>query len=98
MKSVTRGGLKVKERTVLCVCFSRALEMLQEINKSVNRRSSHSNLALINLVKTNLSVKYSLTGQLASTDIIVDGFYDTGKVCAPLQVMFCGNHLNQYLI
>lgn len=64
----------------LFVCF-RALEMLQEINQSVNRRSSFSKLAMISLLNSNLSVKYSLTGHLAAADIITDGFYDAGKVC-----------------
>lgn len=62
------------------VCL-RALEMLQEINQSVNRRSNYSKLAMISLLNANLSVKYSLTGRLASTDIISAGFYDAGKVC-----------------
>lgn len=64
----------------MLVCL-RALEMLQEINQSVNRRSRFSELAMISLLNSNLSLKYSLTGCLASTDIITDGFYDVGKVC-----------------
>lgn len=36
---------------------------------------------MISLLNSNLAVKYSLTGHLASTDIISDGFYDAGKVC-----------------
>lgn len=63
----------------LRVCF-RGLEMLQEINQSENRRSSFSKLAMISLLNSNMSVKYSLTGHLTSTDIISDGFYDVGKV------------------
>lgn len=59
--------------------------MLQEINQSVNRKSSYSKLAMTSLLNSNLSVKYSLTGHLASTDVIIDGFYDAGKVCALLQ-------------
>lgn len=59
----------------------RALEILQEINQSANRRSSFSKMAMVSLLNHNLPVKYSLTGQLASTDIINDGFYDAGKVC-----------------
>lgn len=68
------------------VCL-RALEMLQEINQSVNRRSRFSKLAMISLLNSNLSVKYSLTGHLASTDIISDGFYDAGKVCVSVCVL-----------
>ncbi|XP_028290320.1 armadillo repeat-containing protein 3 isoform X2 [Gouania willdenowi] len=56
-----------------------ALELLEEINLSVNRRNKFSKLATTALLKSNLSVKYSLTGHLASTDIITHGFYDAGK-------------------
>nr|XP_046226726.1 armadillo repeat-containing protein 3 isoform X2 [Scatophagus argus] len=70
------------EATTAEMCKYGALEMLQEINESVNRKSSFSGLAMINLLNYNVSIKYSLTGHLASTDIIRDGFYDAGKVCA----------------
>lgn len=62
------------------VCLS-ALERLQPINQSATRGSSFSRLARISLLNSNLSVKYSLTGHLAVTDLISDGFYDAGKVC-----------------
>ncbi|XP_049912513.1 armadillo repeat-containing protein 3 isoform X2 [Epinephelus moara] len=65
--------------TAVEMCKFGALEMLQEINQSVNRRSTFSKLAMISLLNSNLSVKYSLTGHLAATDIITDGFYDAGK-------------------
>ncbi|KAM8823750.1 armadillo repeat-containing protein 3 isoform 2-T2 [Spinachia spinachia] len=61
------------------MCKFGALEMLQQINQSATQRSSFSRLAMISLLNSNLSVKYSLTGHLASTDIISDGFYDVGK-------------------
>ncbi|KAF3836015.1 hypothetical protein F7725_028573 [Dissostichus mawsoni] len=64
------------------MCTFGALEMLQEINQSVNRRSRFSELAMISLLNSNLSAKYSLTSHLASTDLICDGFYDAGKVCS----------------
>ncbi|KAG7236989.1 hypothetical protein INR49_032920 [Caranx melampygus] len=73
--------------TQLVVPATQALEMLQEINQSVNRRSSFSKMAMISLLNHNLPVKYSLTGQLASTDIISDGFYDAGKVPAGQRVL-----------
>ncbi len=83
------------------VCL-RALEMLQEINQSVNRRSRFSKLAMISLLNSNLSVKYSLTGHLASTDIISDGFYDAGKVCVSvcvlLKFMWNRHHLKEHKI
>uniref|UniRef100_A0A674PD73 Armadillo repeat containing 3 n=1 Tax=Takifugu rubripes TaxID=31033 RepID=A0A674PD73_TAKRU len=58
-----------------------AMEMLQDINQSQNRRSRFSKMALITLLNFNLPVKYALMGHLASTDKITDGFYDVGKVC-----------------
>ncbi|XP_008299591.1 armadillo repeat-containing protein 3 [Stegastes partitus] len=61
------------------MCKFGALEILQEISQSVNRRSSFTKLAMTSLLNSNLSVKYSLTGHLTSTDIITDGFYDAGK-------------------
>uniref|UniRef100_A0A8D3DIV4 Armadillo repeat containing 3 n=1 Tax=Scophthalmus maximus TaxID=52904 RepID=A0A8D3DIV4_SCOMX len=67
------------------MCKFGALELLREINQSANRRSSFSELAMISLLNSNLSVKYSLTGHLAFTDIVSDGFYDAGQVRAPLQ-------------
>uniref|UniRef100_A0A7N6AKN1 Armadillo repeat containing 3 n=1 Tax=Anabas testudineus TaxID=64144 RepID=A0A7N6AKN1_ANATE len=68
-----------EESAAVEMCKHGALEILQEINQSVNRKSSYSELAMISLLNCNLSVKYSLTGHLASTDVIVDGFYDAGK-------------------
>uniref|UniRef100_A0A7N6AGX4 Armadillo repeat containing 3 n=1 Tax=Anabas testudineus TaxID=64144 RepID=A0A7N6AGX4_ANATE len=73
-----------EESAAVEMCKHGALEILQEINQSVNRKSSYSELAMISLLNCNLSVKYSLTGHLASTDVIVDGFYDAGKVCGLL--------------
>ncbi|XP_038582320.1 armadillo repeat-containing protein 3 isoform X1 [Micropterus salmoides] len=70
----------IDEPTAVEMCKYGALEMLQEINQSVNRKSSFSKLAMISLLNSNLSVKYSLTDHLASTDIISNGFYDAGKV------------------
>ncbi|XP_068565875.1 armadillo repeat-containing protein 3 isoform X2 [Cebidichthys violaceus] len=69
------------------MCKFGALEMLQQINQSVTRRSSFSRLAMISLLNSNLSVKYSLTGHLASTDVISEGFYDAGKVPAGQRVL-----------
>ncbi|XP_066534229.1 armadillo repeat-containing protein 3 isoform X2 [Hoplias malabaricus] len=68
------------EPTTTEVCKLGALEILQEINSSVNRRSKFSQEALKKLLESNLSVKYSLTGCLSHTDIITDGFYDPGQV------------------
>nr|XP_020465301.1 armadillo repeat-containing protein 3 isoform X1 [Monopterus albus] len=73
--------------TVVEMCKLGALEILQEINQSVNLRSSFSELAMGSLLNSNLSVKYSLTGHLASTDIISDGFYDTGKAHAGQRIL-----------
>lgn len=61
---------------------SRALEMLQDINQLPTRRTRFSRTAMITLLNFNLPVKFGLMGHLASTDMISDGFYDVGKVCA----------------
>lgn len=42
---------------------------------------------MISLLNSNVSVKYSLTGHLAATDVIGDGFYDAGKVPAAQRVL-----------
>lgn len=60
--------------------YYRALEILQEINCSLTRKNKFSGVALEKLLNSNLSVKYSLTGHLLSTDITTDGFYDPGQV------------------
>uniref|UniRef100_UPI0037E769F6 armadillo repeat-containing protein 3 n=1 Tax=Semicossyphus pulcher TaxID=241346 RepID=UPI0037E769F6 len=73
--------------TAVEMCKFGALETLQEINQSVNRRSAFSEMAMISLLNSNLSVKYSLTGHLASTEIIDDGFYDAGKACAGQRIL-----------
>lgn len=62
------------------VCY-RALEILQDITQSITRRSKFTEFALISVLKYNVSVKYSLLGYLATTDVITFGFYDAGKVC-----------------
>ncbi|XP_058479400.1 armadillo repeat-containing protein 3 isoform X1 [Solea solea] len=79
------------------MCRYGALEMLQEINMSVNRRSNFSETAMKSLLDSNLSVKYSLTGQLASTNIISDGFYDAGKGRAGQRVLTLEEFANQPL-
>ncbi|XP_036377934.1 armadillo repeat-containing protein 3 [Megalops cyprinoides] len=68
------------EPTATEICRLGALEILKEINSSVNRRNKFSEAAFQRLLDSNLSVKYSLTGHLSSTNITVDGFYDPGQV------------------
>ncbi|XP_041923344.1 armadillo repeat-containing protein 3 [Alosa sapidissima] len=63
-----------------------ALEVLQEINSSTNRRNRFSDIALQRLLDNNLSAKYSLTGHLSATDVIADGFYDPGQTRAGQKV------------
>ncbi|KAG5851068.1 hypothetical protein ANANG_G00089090 [Anguilla anguilla] len=75
------------EPTAIEMCRLEALETLQEINSSPNRRSKFSEAALQRLLDSNLSVKYSLTGHLSSTNITVDGFYDPGKARAGQRVL-----------
>ncbi|KAM3860418.1 armadillo repeat-containing protein 3 [Diretmus argenteus] len=66
--------------TAVEMCKLGALELLQEINQSANRGSRFSELAMVRLLDSNLSIKYSLIGYLSSTDITTDGFYDAGQV------------------
>ncbi|KAM6976412.1 armadillo repeat-containing protein 3 [Aplochiton taeniatus] len=66
------------EPTAVEMCRLGALELLQEINSSVNRRNKFSETAFQRLLDFNLSFKYSLTGRLSSIDITTDGFYDSG--------------------
>uniref|UniRef100_A0A8K9UMK1 Armadillo repeat containing 3 n=1 Tax=Oncorhynchus mykiss TaxID=8022 RepID=A0A8K9UMK1_ONCMY len=68
------------EPTAVELCKLGALDLLQEINSSANRRNKFSEIALQRLLDSNLSLKYSLTNTLAPTDITVDGFYDPGQV------------------
>uniref|UniRef100_W5LNM7 Armadillo repeat containing 3 n=1 Tax=Astyanax mexicanus TaxID=7994 RepID=W5LNM7_ASTMX len=67
------------EPTATEMCKLGALEILQEINCSLNRRSKFSEVALQRLLDSNPSIKYSLTGWLSHTDITADGFYDPGQ-------------------
>ncbi|XP_004065544.1 armadillo repeat-containing protein 3 [Oryzias latipes] len=61
------------------MCRLGALEILQEMICPESGRNALGGLALNSLLKSNLSVKYSLMGHLASSDIITCGFYDAGK-------------------
>ncbi|XP_005803393.1 armadillo repeat-containing protein 3 [Xiphophorus maculatus] len=63
------------------MCRLGALEILQEINQSANRRSSFSELAMTSLLNSNLPVKYNRTRRLSANDIITSGFYDAGQAC-----------------
>ncbi|XP_018616416.1 armadillo repeat-containing protein 3 [Scleropages formosus] len=68
------------ELTATEMCKLGALEILQDINLSTNRRNKFSQAAFQQLLDSNLSVKYSLTGYLSCTNITKDGFYDPGQV------------------
>uniref|UniRef100_A0A3P9JNM8 Armadillo repeat containing 3 n=1 Tax=Oryzias latipes TaxID=8090 RepID=A0A3P9JNM8_ORYLA len=61
------------------MCRLGALEILQDMIRPESGRNALGGLALNSLLKSNLSVKYSLMGHLASSDIITCGFYDAGK-------------------
>nr|XP_057916785.1 armadillo repeat-containing protein 3-like [Doryrhamphus excisus] len=67
------------EPTAVAMCKFGALEMLHEINQSENSKTKFSEFALNSLIQASLSLKYGLTGYLASTDVITDGFFDAGK-------------------
>ncbi|KAK9396237.1 ARMC3: Armadillo repeat containing 3, partial [Crotalus adamanteus] len=57
-----------------------ALDILDEINLSIGRKNNFSEAALEKILDHNLPQKYSQMGFLASTNIILDGFYDYGQV------------------
>ncbi|XP_029611124.1 armadillo repeat-containing protein 3 isoform X1 [Salmo trutta] len=75
------------EPTAVEMCKLGALDLLQEINSSANRRNKFSEIALQRLLDSNLSLKYSLTNTLAPTDITMDGFYDPGKARSGQRVL-----------
>ena len=57
-----------------------ALNVLEELSGSSTRGSVSCNAALAQLLSSNLSAKYRLTGRLDSTDVLTHGFYDMGPV------------------
>ncbi|XP_021096097.1 armadillo repeat-containing protein 3 isoform X4 [Heterocephalus glaber] len=57
-----------------------ALDILEEISLSVRRKNKFSEAAYNKLLNHNLSLKYSQTGYLSSSNIISDGFYDYGRI------------------
>ncbi|XP_077010194.1 armadillo repeat-containing protein 3 isoform X6 [Tamandua tetradactyla] len=59
---------------------AKALDILEEINLSVSRKNKYSEIAYNKLLNNNLSLKYSQTGYLSSSNIITDGFYDYGRI------------------
>ncbi|XP_058388548.1 armadillo repeat-containing protein 3 [Diceros bicornis minor] len=62
------------------LCRLGALDILQEINLSVSRKNKFSEAAYNKLLNNHLSLKYSQTGYLSSSNIISDGFYDYGRI------------------
>ncbi|XP_060228364.1 armadillo repeat-containing protein 3 isoform X2 [Meriones unguiculatus] len=62
------------------LCRLGALDILEEINLSVSRKNKFSEAAYNKLLNNNLSLKYSQTGYLSSSNIISDGFYDYGRI------------------
>ncbi|XP_058153838.1 armadillo repeat-containing protein 3 isoform X2 [Dasypus novemcinctus] len=62
------------------LCRLGALDILEEINLSVSRKNKYSEAAYNKLLNNNLSLKYSQTGYLSSSNIITDGFYDYGRI------------------
>ncbi|KAL0627528.1 Armadillo repeat-containing protein 3 [Plecturocebus cupreus] len=58
----------------------KALDILEEVNLSGSRKNKFSEAAYNKLLNNNLSLKYSQTGYLSSSNIINDGFYDYGRL------------------
>ncbi|KAK1172066.1 armadillo repeat-containing protein 3 isoform X1 [Acipenser oxyrinchus oxyrinchus] len=68
------------EPTAIEMCRLGALNILQEIHLSTSRKNNFSEAALQRLFDSNLSIKYSFTGCLSSSNKITDGFYDYCQV------------------
>ncbi|XP_035297368.1 armadillo repeat-containing protein 3 isoform X1 [Cricetulus griseus] len=68
------------EVTAVELCKLGALDILGEINLSVSRKNKFSEAAYNKLLNNNLSLKYSQTGYLSSSNLISDGFYDCGRI------------------
>ncbi|XP_019316093.2 armadillo repeat-containing protein 3 isoform X4 [Panthera pardus] len=68
------------ELTAVELCKLGALDILEEVNLSASRKNKFSEAAYNKLLNNNLSLKYSLTGYLSSSNIISDGFYDYGRI------------------
>lgn len=66
--------------------FDSALEILREISLSNTRQSGFAKAATECLLDSNLPAKYAITGRLAPSNIIQDGFYDSGQVCMSREV------------
>ncbi|XP_013923003.1 PREDICTED: armadillo repeat-containing protein 3 isoform X2 [Thamnophis sirtalis] len=77
-----------------------ALDILDEINLSIGRKNNFSEAALEKILDHNLPQKYSQMGFLASTNIILDGFYDYGQVKPGEKLLsleeLCGQELNDH--
>nr|XP_031532249.1 armadillo repeat-containing protein 3 [Vicugna pacos] len=68
------------EPTATELCRLGALNILEEIDLSVSRKNKFSEVAYNKLLNHHLSLKYSKTGYLSSSNIISDGFYDYGRI------------------
>ncbi|XP_033065014.1 armadillo repeat-containing protein 3 isoform X3 [Trachypithecus francoisi] len=68
------------ELTANELCRLGALDILEEVNLSGTRKNKFSEAAYNKLLNNNLSLKYSQTGYLSSSNILNDGFYDYGRI------------------
>ncbi|XP_022325530.2 armadillo repeat-containing protein 3-like isoform X1 [Crassostrea virginica] len=88
----------VDEPTAIEICKLGGMDLLQEIQVSGTRKNPFAEVALERLLDANLSAKYSLTGQLSSTNLIEDGFYDAGQIRPNTKFMsiedYCKQELN----
>ncbi|XP_061165179.1 armadillo repeat-containing protein 3-like isoform X5 [Saccostrea echinata] len=88
----------VDEPTAIEICKLGGMDLLQEIQVSGTRKNPFAEVALERLLDANLSAKYALTGQLSSTNLIEDGFYDAGQIRPNTKFMsiedYCKQELN----
>lgn len=84
----TQYSMACIKRVMLFAFIDRALDILEEVNLSGTRRNKFSEAAYNKLLNNNLSLKYSQTGYLSSSNIINDGFYDYGRVSDSTYLQF----------
>ncbi|XP_048777085.1 armadillo repeat-containing protein 3-like isoform X6 [Ostrea edulis] len=87
----------VDEPTAIEICKLGGMDLLQEIQVSGTRKNPFAEVALERLLDANLSAKYALTGQLSSTNVIEDGFYDAGQIRPNTKFMSIEDYCKQQL-
>ncbi|CAH1777612.1 unnamed protein product [Owenia fusiformis] len=89
----------VDEKTATEIMKLGGLDILQEIQQSSTRRNGFVDAAFERLLDSKLSAKYALTGQLGSSNLIFDGFFDVGQLRPGTKFLgledYCKQEVNQ---